>query len=339
MVALSANAFRVSAAFSPTATATKHLSRLASVTSTIPTGSETDSAVLDHMLYRIRECNKVSEDLSLVDFVVDDGVVVGKLRESLALRLSQSSVFSFDAIDKKLTIENCSTPEERTNSVMGAMEELRDEGIINGWRDELLPVVTSFYDSEPAFLIERAAAPHMGTIQYGVHINGFVKDYDTGEIKLWMARRSKTKSKYPGMLDHIVAGGQPFGISLKDNVIKECEEEAGIPLTLAQKAKPVGAVSYEYSETDGQVNRSVLFCYDIELPPDFVPVAVDGEVDEFFLKSISEVLGLMDPNCDDPIKPNCYLVIIDFLLRQGFIAPESPGYLDVLKQLRSGQCV
>lgn len=339
MVALSVRAFRFSAAFNPPATVINHWSRLASTTSTAPTKSEADSIVIDHMLYRISECNKVSEDLKLVDFVVDDGVVVGKLRESLALRLSKSSVFSFDAIDRTLVIENCNTPEERTKSVMTVMEELREGGVIKGWRDELLPVVTSFYDAKPAFLIERAAAPHMGTIQYGVHINGYIKNPDTGEIKLWMARRSETKSKYPGMLDHIVAGGQPFGITLKDNVLKECEEEAGITADLAQNAKPVGAVSYEYSELDGQVNRSVLFCYDIELPPDFIPVAVDGEVEEFFLKEISEVLELMDPLCDDPIKPNCYLVIIDFLLRQGLVAPENPGYLDLLKQLRSGQCV
>eukprot|EP00984_Skeletonema_dohrnii_P003890 scaffold1339_cov129-Skeletonema_dohrnii-CCMP3373.AAC.1 len=30
---------------------------------------------------------------------------------------------------------------------------------------------------------------------------------------MWMARRSKTKSKFPSMLDHIVAGGQPAGLS------------------------------------------------------------------------------------------------------------------------------
>ena len=44
------------------------------------------------------------------------------------------------------------------------------------------------------------------------------------------------------MYDHIVAGGQPHGISPFDNVIKECEEEASIPLELAQLAKSVGAV-------------------------------------------------------------------------------------------------
>lgn len=44
---------------------------------------------------------------------------------------------------------------------------------------------------------------------------------------LWVARRSRSKPTWPGMLDHIVAGAQPFGISCYDNVIKEAEEEVG----------------------------------------------------------------------------------------------------------------
>jgi hypothetical protein len=43
-----------------------------------------------------------------------------------------------------------------------------------------------------------------------------------------------------GMYDHIVAGGQPYGITPLDNVIKECEEEASIPIELAKLAKCTG---------------------------------------------------------------------------------------------------
>lgn len=41
---------------------------------------------------------------------------------------------------------------------------------------------------------------------YGVHINGYVNI--DGEKYLWVAKRSDTKQTFPGMLDHIVAGGQ-----------------------------------------------------------------------------------------------------------------------------------
>ena len=172
----------------------------------------------------------------------------------------------------------------------------------------------------------------------GVHINGYVRD-EAGRLKLWVARRSKTKSKYPAMLDHIAAGGQPFGIAPMQNVIKECGEEAGIPSHLAKSAIPVSAISYEYSAKNGMaMERACLFCYDLELPREFLPKAVDGEVDEFFLWSLDKVAATMSPDCHDPYKPNCYLVIIDFMLRHGYISPESPGYLDLLRELRSGQC-
>lgn len=140
-----------------------------------------------------------------------------------------------------------------------------------------------------------------------------------------MARRSKTKSKYPGFMDHIVAGGQPAGLSLMDNVMKECMEEAGIPPEITKRGiQPAGAVSYENYEGplihqgEGVMSRVVLFCFDVVLPSDFVPVANDGEVESFCTWSLEDVGRAMDPEYDDPIKPNCYpgewLVVIDVYL-------------------------
>lgn len=62
-----------------------------------------------------------------------------------------------------------------------------------------------------------------------------------------------------------------------ENVIKECEEEADIPFSLAQKAKPAGVVSYAKLRSDG-IKRDVLFVYDLLLPEDFTPSPKDGEV-------------------------------------------------------------
>ena len=307
------------------------------------TQQQKDKVVQD-MLYRIRQCNLVPDEVrrQLVDFVVD-GKVLGKVRLELAQRLDETPAFSLSQSAGSqgalsLTKEAGTTRQERTENFQSIMLQLKDEGIVSGWRDEFYPVSSGFYD-EPSLLIERAAAPLFGTQQYGVHINGYVQDDSTGQIKMWMARRSQMKPKYPGMLDHIVAGGQPFGLSPMENVIKECGEEASIPEELAKSAMPAGAISYEYSGKNGMtIERSCLFCYDLELPKNFSPKVVDGEVDEFFLWGLDQVVASMCPDYHDPIKPNCYLVIIDFLLRRGYITPESPGYLDVLRELRSGQC-
>lgn len=219
------------------------------------------------------------------------------------------------------------------------MDKLREEGFVNGWRDELFPVADTFY-SEPVFLMERAAVSLLGVLEYGVHINGLVQESADDEPKMWIARRSKTKSKFPGMLDHLVAGGQPAGLSLMENVIKECEEEAGVPEDLARAGiQATGVISYEgWDPKSSKISRVVLFNYDLYLPSDFQPKPVDGEVEEFFLWSIYETKESMARGFPDPIKPNCYVVIIDYLLRMGFISPETPGYLDVIRELRNGDC-
>jgi hypothetical protein len=89
----------------------------------------------------------------------------------------------------------------------GVLAQLRDAGVITGWRNELYPISSAF-DAEPSLLVERAAAPHFGIRAYGVHVNGWVAGADGRPAKLWVGRRSATKQTWPGKLDHIVAGGQ-----------------------------------------------------------------------------------------------------------------------------------
>jgi len=47
------------------------------------------------------------------------------------------------------------------------LAQLRGEGLIGGWRDELYPVAAGF-DADTYCLIERAAAPFFGIKAYGV---------------------------------------------------------------------------------------------------------------------------------------------------------------------------
>lgn len=307
-----------------------------------------DVQVMRDILYRVRDVNHMPDDVrqSLLDFSVD-GERLGKMRPKIADMLC-SYKYRGESVFQKIITGTASyvtlgkvagtSFDSRSNAVANVMEALRQDGIVQGWRNELYPVGTSFYTT-PCFVIERAAAPFVGALEYGVHVNGLVQQ--EGVTKMWMARRSKTKSKFPGMLDHIVAGGQPAGMGLLDNVIKECLEEAGIPEEVTRSGiKATGAVSYENynGPMKDTVSRAVLFNYDLYLPPEFEPKPVDGEVEEFFLWTIDQILESMAPDYPDPIKPNCYSVIIDYLWREGHVSPEVPGYLDVMKELRSGDC-
>lgn len=118
--------------------------------------------------------------------------------------------------------------------------------------------------------------------------------------------------------------------------MKECGEEAGVPEAIAAKAISTGAVSYECINTDGGLKRDVMFVYDLMLPEDFVPEPQDGEVEEFFLWPVDEVMKVVAVG--GRYKPNCAVVIIDFLARHGHITPEQDGYLELLASLRRGDC-
>lgn len=225
--------------------------------------------------------------------------------------------------------EKLDTLEKRTEAVAGVLQDLRAKGVIKGWRDEYYPVTSDFHTT-PVLLMERAAVPFFGVRAYGVHVNGYVET--KSGLELWVARRSASKPTWPGLLDHIVAGGQPHGISCEDNVVKECLEEASISQELARAAKAVGLVSY-VSLTEEGLKPDVLFCYDLKLPEDFVPQPQDGEVEEFMRWPISRVAEVV--SCTQEYKPNCNLVVIDFLIRHGYITPDQLGYVQLVKSLRS----
>ena len=74
------------------------------------------------------------------------------------------------------------------------------------------------------------------------------------------------------------------------------------------------------------------FCFDLELSDDFTPVNRDGEVHEFMLWPIKKAAKVV--SATRQFKFNCNLVIIDFLIRHGLIAPEHPDYVEIVRGLR-----
>ncbi len=220
--------------------------------------------------------------------------------------------------------------EARSAAVARVLECLRVEGLVPGWRAEAYPVAASF-DARPLLRIERAAVPLFGVQGYGVHLNGYVGR--GADMRLWVARRSASKPTGPGKLDHIVAGGQPVGLGLMENLVKECAEEASMPAELAGRARPAGFVSYITENPEG-LRHDVLFAYDLELPAEFVPENADGEIEEFFLWPIERVAQRLADS--DDFKFNVALVVIDFLVRHGFIGPEERHYIDIVEGLRLG---
>lgn len=257
------------------------------------------------------------------------GHIVGHVRRDRIDRLRQfpdTVVIGSDHLSLAPGLDDFETRSAAMDEMLGA---LRDEGEFSGWRGEYYPVMPEWGDA-PLMRVERATCPWLGMRSWGVHVNGYVRKSDG--IHMWVARRARDKPTYPGMLDNMVAGGQPIGIGLMENVIKECAEEADIPADLAGGARATGTISYCHQYEEG-VKPDQQFCYDLELPAEFEPRNTDGEVESFELLPIARVADIVRETFE--FKFNCSLVIIDFLIRHGLIDADSEsGYMELCLGLR-----
>jgi len=271
------------------------------------------------LLDRIRECN--AHDLSGFRPFSVAGRRVGWLRHAFAERLRGfGDVFHVEtgAVSMRDALDGFGA---RSAAMAGVLESLAAEGIVSGWRGELYPVAAGLGEA-PLLGMERAAIPLFGVTAYGVHMNGYVRD--GGELAMWVARRSKLKPTFPGMLDNMVAGGLPMGIPAFENLIKECAEEASLPEEIARRAIPVGAITYCAEAPEG-LKPDVQYCYDLLVPTGFTPRPGDDEIESFELWPIAKVIDVVERTAN--FKFNCNLVIIDFLIRHGLVGPEHPDYL------------
>ena len=202
-----------------------------------------------------------------------------------------------------------------------------EEGLLWSWVGELFPVKASVTDPT-RFVMERTLTAPLGCLTFGVHLNGYVRTKQG--IELWVAKRAQNKPTFPGKLDNIVAGGQPAGLGLFENLMKECFEEAGISKTQAKESVATGTISYWHTDGRG-LKRDILYCYDLELPDSFVPVCHDGEVDSFERLPIEQVLSIIKTSY--AFKYNCNLIIIDFAIRHGVLTGDNtPEYAELCER-------
>ena len=281
------------------------------------------------LLDRIREINR-HDPAAFAPFVVD-GRRLGAVRRDRIGLLRAAAPGIVEAGDGSLAFapDAAGVADARSALIAAAAARLADAGAIAPLRGELYPAARRFGEA-PAFVIDRAAVPFFGLRAWGVHLNGYTRR--DGALAMWIARRARDRPTWPGRLDNMVAGGQPVGLGPMENLIKECAEEAAIPAPLARQARPVGAVSYVQQAPEG-LKPDVQFCFDLELPPDFVPRNTDGEIESFALWPIGQVARTVAETTD--FKDNCNLVVIDFLIRHGLVAPNDPDYLALVRGLRS----
>ncbi len=276
-------------------------------------------------LDRIAECNR-HDPAGYAPFRIA-GVEVGRLRRDRLAMLADSPELIVGGGEAQLA-PGFADARSRTAALNRVVRAMGARGACEEWRGESYPVAPRFGDR--LCEVDRAGAEFFGVAAYGVHLNGYVKT--PSGLALWIPRRARAMRVCPGQLDNMVAGGQPAGLGVRENLVKEAAEEAGLPPALTAKAMPVGTVSYRLDGPFG-LKRGVLFVFDLAVPGDFAPVNHDGEVKDFALWPVEQVMRRIAETTD--FKFDSALAAIDFFIRRGLIPPHCPDYAAICAGLRA----
>lgn len=261
----------------------------------------------------IEACNNTPSPAHLLAFRLGEAQV-GWVTPELAQALTfYPRDVHFDARGVALAARH-RTPGARTAALETLCAELAPRGFLR-LRDEAFDIRAAAEGPVLARL-DRGAVPAFGVIGQGVHLNGLVRRADG--LHVWVGVRARDKAVAPGLLDNIVAGGIPAGMTPEACLVKEAAEEAGMAAGLAAQARRTGRVSYILTNDEG-LRRDVLHIFDLDLPEEFQPHPSDDEVERFELWPAPRLLEYMRET--EGVKFNVNLVLIDLFLREGLIDP------------------
>ena len=274
-------------------------------------------ALIDH----IRRCNRWTPS-DFLPFMAGDRLL-GMMRPETALYLSDFPELFVQHNGRVGLSDHFKTAADRSAAFRPIAERLALEGLIDKLRDEDYRVVTQ-WGEKPLMVMDRAAVALLGIKAFGIHVNGMLLLKRDQDLQLWIGKRAADKGVEPGKYDNMVAGGQPAGLTLQENLLKESAEEAGLGPKIVARAQPVSLITYCMEDGRG-LKRDTLFIYDMLVPEDVEPKAVDGEMEHFLLMRRGMILNMLRDGFT--FKFNVALVLIDFLIRHGFLTPENePDY-------------
>ncbi|OIW31644.1 putative thiamin pyrophosphokinase [Coniochaeta ligniaria NRRL 30616] len=186
------------------------------------------------------------------------------------------------------------------------------------------------------FKFDRKAHALFGLVTRGVHMTVYTHNVD-GEMRIWVPQRSLDRPVYTGLFDNSVAGGVGADEAVLDALVRESAEEAGLDEGFVRRAaRACGALTWfnikdSRSGSRGMLHPGIQYVYDLEVEADVVLKPVDGEVEKFNLWDVETVRKTM---AQKKFKPSSALVLLDFFIRHGMIAPEEEAdYVEVVSRL------
>lgn len=224
--------------------------------------------------------------------------------------------FMIDYKLKRITVKGASTEaiNRAFEDVVNAAITAKTFPVLQGRHSEMYPIV----GARQPITTERFTATLFGIAARGAYMTAYVYGIDR-KLKIWVARRG-TVVTHPGMRDTTVAGGITDGHSPLKCIMEEAKVEASLPRKFVKKnVRSAGVITYVARAGKG-VSPCMMFVYDLKLPIWRKPKPSNEEVAGFELMSVGQIMAAM---FNGEFKANCTLVIIDFLIRHGFITPEN----------------
>ena len=178
---------------------------------------------------------------------------------------------------------------QRSEVLQKIANDLRDQGLLTGWRNEnyaCWPWSESVwpYARAELFRLERAAFRYWGLRSHASHVHGFTHDH-----RMWCGRRSLDKATDPGLLDNLAAGGLPAGEQPIECAVREVLEEAGLKRT-PDDFLPLTCEVLTEREVEEGWHSERLFVFGLRLEEAESPSNRDGEVSEFICMDTAQVL-------------------------------------------------
>lgn len=205
---------------------------------------------------------------------------------------------------------------DRDAALAAINNALRDQGLVQAWRDEPYAIV-DLDSGQRLARTERAAARFWGTLTLGAHATGYVADAEGRATHLWIARRSPHKATDPGLLDNLIGGGVPDGQTPLETLVREGWEEAGLSPQQMAAARP-GRVIHLHRDLAEGLQVEDLHSFDLQLPPGLIPRNQDGEVAAFECLPVAQAL---QQAATLSMTVDAALVTLDFALRHQLLAP------------------
>lgn len=214
-----------------------------------------------------------------------------------AFRDQEGWVIDEEATPKTLALVGGDDEASRTALVAKALSNFRTEkrfGILSRWHDELKPVYGP--GGRMVLAIERAAAPLLGVVNYGMQLSVFTRPVDGGEPRVWVQKRSENVKFYPGLLDNAASEVMPIDREPLEAAIRCAAEQTSLSEDLIRASiKPCGTVSYMHQHGSRILRETGLLqpqfdqLFELELPADVEPGPPGVEVECFELHDVNQI--------------------------------------------------